>query len=341
MLKILTDLPGVSGCEDQVRDWIMKKVAPYCDAMETDKLGNLLVFKKGKHNSKKMMLCAHMDEVGLIIKSITDKGFLKFAPIGGVDSRVLLGKNVFIGNQKVAGVIGNKAVHMTTKEERKKAVLQKEMYIDIGADTKEAAEKLVKKGDVAVFESEYIEFGNQRVKAKALDDRAGCYELIRLLQETAFYYDTWCCFTVQEEIGLRGATIAAKKIMPDIALILESTICADTFGTPKHLWVSTMGAGGVLSVMEKTSRSDWTFVQQIIRLAEEKKIPCQLKRTGNGGNEAGAVQVNGTGVKTAVISVPCRYIHSPVSVLDKTDLENTYQLAKAVVENIGGIQWNY
>lgn len=341
MLKALTSLCGVSGCEDEVRSYIEKEISVYCDEIFTDKLGNLIAFKKGRSSEKKFMITAHMDEVGFIVKSITDEGYIKFEAVGGVDGRILPGRRVLVGEKKVCGVIGIKAVHMTTAEERKSAPKIKDMYIDIGANSREEAEQSVRCGDYIAFASDYIEFGDGKVKAKALDDRAGCASLIRLIREADFFYDAYCCFTVQEEVGCRGAQVAANRILPDIALILEGTICADAHDTPEHLHVSTMGGGGVLSVMERSSKSDKNFVRFIHSTAAENNIPCQYKRTGSGGNEGGVIQVSGKGVVTAVISVPCRYIHSPVSVMDKTDFENSYRLAKAVAENLGGKTWNF
>ncbi len=341
MLKRLTGLCGVSGNEDEVREFIESEIKPYCDEIFTDKIGNLIAFKKGKSDKKKMMLSAHMDEVGFIIKSITEDGFLKFEAVGGVDSRILLGRRVLVGDDKVNGVIGIKAVHMTTADERARAVPIKDMYIDIGADSRDDAEKSADIGDYIAFAGEYIEFGEGKIKAKALDDRAGCAILAELIKTADFYYDTYCCFTVQEEVGCRGAQVAANIIKPDIALILEGTICADAHETPSHLHVSTMGGGGVLSVMERSSKSDKNFIKFISETAKTSGIPFQYKRTGNGGNEGGVIQTAGKGVITAVISLPCRYIHSPVSVADKKDFENTLKLAKAVTENMGGFIWSF
>lgn len=335
MIKKLTELFGVSGCEDEVRDFIKSEIAPLCEEIKTDSIGNLYALKKGKSSEKTFMLCAHMDEVGFIVKDITDDGYIKFASVGGIDSRILLGKRVMVGEKKLSGVIGIKAVHLTTKKEREKVVEEKDMYIDIGVDTLEDAQKYVSKGDYIMFDSEYTQFGDGKIKAKAIDDRAGCAVIIDLIKNADFYYDTWCVFTVQEEVGTRGAQIAARKIKPDIALILESTICGDVHGVDKNAHVSTMGGGAVLSVMERTSRSDPEFIKFIEQTAKENNLPVQFKRTGNGGNDAGAVQIAGSGVRTAVMSLPCRYIHSPVSMMDKNDFETVKKLAKAVSENIG------
>lgn len=337
MLKELTTLNGASGKEGAVREYIQKKITPFADEISVDKMGNLIALKKGKSSEKRFMICAHMDEVGFIVKGITDDGFLKFDEVGGIDARLLVGKRVYVGENNIPGVLGIKAVHMTTAEERKTPVKMKDMYIDIGCDSKEEAEKITALGDYIYFDSEYTEFGSGKIKAKALDDRAGCANLIRIAEKLEPEYDTYFVFTVQEEVGLRGAKVAAKSIMPDAALILEGTICADTCDAPESAHVSTMGKGPVLSIMERTSISDVEFVKMIETAAKKEEIPYQFKRTGAGGNDAGVVQITGGGVKTAVISVPCRYIHSAVSVIDKTDFENTYKLALAVCKNIGGI----
>ena len=187
MLEKLTSLCGVSGCEDEVRNFIYGEISDYCDEIYTDKIGNLIAFKKGRSDKKKMMLTAHMDEVGFIVKNITDEGFIKFEAVGGVDSRILLGRRVLVGDKKINGVIGIKAVHMTTAEERSHAVPIKDMYIDIGTDSREETENLLSPGDYISFSSEYTEFGDNMIKAKALDDRVGCAILVELIKTADFY----------------------------------------------------------------------------------------------------------------------------------------------------------
>lgn len=204
-LKTLCALSGVSSFEDEVRDYIRQRVTPYATDLRVDAMGNLIVLKKGaRATGNKLMLCAHMDEVGLIIKSITEDGYLKFGCVGGIDRRVLLGKQVALGEQKVTGVIGLKAIHMTTAEERKKVPKLEEYYIDIGVKSREEAEKLVGIGDCGVFVSDVVEFGDGMLKAKAIDDRVGCAVLVKLLEED-LPMDCTFVFTVQEEVGTRGA----------------------------------------------------------------------------------------------------------------------------------------
>ncbi len=337
MLKVLTSLPGVSSWEDDVLNFIENEVRPYADVIKRDKMGNLLVFKKGRKHDKTLMFAAHTDEVGFLVSSVTDDGYIKFSSIG-IDSRILLGLRVLIGKDKIPGVIGIKAVHLTTAEERKKAVEEKDMYIDIGASSKEEADELVKKGDFISFDSDFTEFGDAKIKAKALDDRAGCAALINLIKEADFEYDSWCAFTVQEEVGLRGGRIAAKTILPDIFVALESTTCSDIPDMEKGKNVTKMGKGVALSYMDGGFMADRNLVSRLVKLAEKKNIPCQLKSFASGGNEVRAAQTAGRGVISAALSVPCRYLHSPISVIDKSDYESMYALAKEMCENLSQLE---
>ncbi len=334
MLKKLCNAFGPSGCEDEVRERILQEITPYCDDIKVDKIGNIIAFKKGKSSEKKFMADAHMDEVGFIIKGYGKDGTLKFDEVGGLDERVIIGKKVLIGDDRTCGVIGVKALHLSTKKERENIPPIKKLFIDIGANSKEEAEKKVKVGDYAVFDSPYIQFGDGCIKAKALDNRAGVSILINLLKTADFAYDFYATFTVQEEIGLRGAKIAANTIKPDFALIIESTICADLEGVPKHLQVTQSGKGTVFSVMERTSLANASFLEFAKKIADEEGLPYQIKGTGNGGNNAGAIGVAGMGVKTLAMAVPCRYLHSPGCVINYGDYENTEKLARIICERI-------
>ncbi|MDP4119196.1 MAG: M42 family metallopeptidase [Bacillota bacterium] len=336
MLKRLTNAFGPSGCEDEVREIVLKEIRPFCDSITIDKMGNVIAFKKGRDSSKKFMADAHMDEVGLIVKTVTEDGYLKFDEVGGIDSRLLLGKRVFVGEKRTPGVIGIKAVHLTTKEERTTVLKIKDMYIDIGCTSRDEALEFAAKGDFIVFDSDYVEFGEDMIKAKALDDRAGVAILIELLK-AAPAYDFYAVFSVQEEIGLLGAKVAANAIRPDYALIVESTICADICDVEEHLQVTKIGSGPVLSVMERTSSATVEMRGFIEKIAESEGIPYQYKRSGSGGNNAGSVQIAGGGVQTATLSVPCRYLHSPGCVISRGDFEKAKKLAVAICERMDEI----
>ena len=332
LVKELCNLPAPSGFEDAVRDYIRERVS--ADEIYTDSMGNLICHKKG--NGKKVMVCAHMDEVGFIITEITDKGFLKFSALGGVETAVICSKKVLIGENKVPGIISAKAIHLQRRSEELIPLKYRDLCIDIGAKDKDRAKELVSLGYFAVFDGEYTEFSENLVKSKALDDRAGCAVLLELMKED-YDNDMYFVFTVQEEVGVRGATIATSRIKPDIALVLEGTTCSDVHGSKPHNQVTNLGGGAVMTAMDGAAISDKKYYEYIKKTAEEHNIPLQIKRTTRGGTDAGAIQRSGIGVKTAVLAVPCRYLHSPVSVAHKDDIESVYRLAKAVLK--GGLDF--
>lgn len=336
MLRELTQINGVSGDEKRVRDYIINKISHLCDEITVDPMGSIIAFKKGTGNTRhKIMVCAHMDEVGFIISDITKDGFVKFKAVGGFDDRILLTQRVTIEAEsgQVNGVMGIKAVHLQKSEERKKVVELEDMYIDIGAKDDEDALKYVQKGDYIAFDSSYRLMGNGCVKAKALDDRAGCYNLIRLM-ENDFESDLYFCFTTQEEVGLRGAAVVANRVGADMAFILESTTAGDTPFTEEHLYCTKLGHGPVISIMDRGSYSDKKLNRFVADVAEKNNIQIQYKQTINGGNDAGAIQTSLSGVKTCVLSVPCRYIHSPVSMAKLSDIDCVYDLIKCTLTDI-------
>ena len=328
MLKKLTDAFGVSGCEKEIRDVIKEEVKDLGE-VTIDKLGNLILHKKG--NGKKVMLAAHMDEVGFIVTGIKEDGRIKFAPVGGIDPRILVSKRVVFGRTNTKGIIGYKPIHLQNEGERNNPVNAKELFIDIGATSKEEALKTIKLGDYANFESEYIEMGNY-IKAKALDDRVGCAILIDILKEE-YDFDLYCVWTVQEEVGLRGATVAAYSIEPEIGLIIEGTTCADFVKDEKD-YVTETGKGPAISVMDSSSIANEKLLNRIVKVAEESNIPLQIRRGNVGGNDAGIIHKTKKGAITASISVPTKYIHSPISMIHKEDYQNTLKLVKSVLRNL-------
>lgn len=330
-VKTLCALSGVSSFEDPVREYLMEQAKPYAESMRVDSMGNLIVFKKGeKATGNKLMLCAHMDEVGLIVTHITDDGYLKFAPIGGIDRRVLIGKRVFIGWDRVPGIIGLKAVHMTTAEERKKVPKLEEYYLDIGACSREEAEKLVTQGDFAVFDDECLEFGNGYFKAKAIDDRVGCAVLLKLLQQD-LPMDCTFVFTVQEEVGTRGAFGAAFSVTPEIALVLETTTAADLPDVKGQKRVCAPGQGPVISLMDGGTIYDKELFRLMCAEADAAGIPWQIKHLIAGGNDARTIQRTKAGVRVAGLSAAVRYLHAPTSVGSIRDFEQMLTLTAAFV----------
>ncbi len=333
-LKELTEINSVCGNEHAVRNKLKEMVSPYATEVTVDSMGNLIAFKKGlKPGGKKVVISAHMDEVGFIVTDINDDGYIKFSSVGSVDPRIMLAQRVVIGDDKVPGVMGVKAVHLQTADERQKVIQYKNMYIDIGASSKDDASSKVHRGDYIAFDSSYREFGDGMVKAKALDDRVGCAIMAELIKYD-YENDIYFAFTTQEEIGVRGATIVAKRVKPEIAIMLESTTCADTAGSEPHEYVTEIGKGSAISLMDRSGHSDRELNSFITNLAEEKQIEYQYKKSGMGGNETRAYQTSALPCRTAAISLPTRYLHSPVSSAKLSDIEKMYDLLKAICENI-------
>lgn len=334
LLKQLCALPGVSSFEDAVRDYIRQQAAPYVNEVKVDAMGNLILFKKGaKATGKRLMLCAHMDEVGLMVRSITEDGYLKFVCVGGIDCRVLLGKQVRIGAKQVPGVIGLKAIHMTTAEERKKVPKLEDYYIDIGANSQEEAQALVEVGEPCVFVSDCVEFGDGFLKAKALDDRVGCAVLLELLRRE-LPMDVTFVFTVQEEVGARGAFGAGFAVTPEIALVVEGTTAADAPSQDPQAQICWPGKGPVLSWMDRGTIYDRYLFEVLRDQAKAHNIPWQMKHYIAGSTDAKAIQRTKSGVRVAGLSVPVRYLHAPGSVTKLRDVEQTMELAWLFVQAI-------
>lgn len=333
LLKKLTEASGVSGNEKEVRDLIYEEILPYVDTIKIDRLGNLIAEKKGRKDYPRIMLAAHMDEVGFIVQSIDENGFIKFLPVGGIDNRILISKVVEIGRDKIKGVIGAKPIHLQEANERNTVLQYKQLYIDIGAKSKEEAEKLISKGDYISFISEYIEFGDSLVKAKALDDRTGCAILVELLKKN-FNSTILAVFSVQEEIGLRGASVAAYTLDPDIAIVLEGTTCYDVTDVDEPLYGTRLGLGPSISIMDMASYFDKKISKKLLHIAEENKIQIQFRQAIVGANDAGKIHLTKEGIPTAGLSIPCRYIHSPVSVMNINDFYNCIHLLNLFLEQV-------
>ena len=325
VLRELCALRGVTGDEGRVREFIRQHALKHATQVRVDRMGNLLAYKKGTQGAKHVMLCAHMDEVGFMITGINDDGLLSYECVGGIDPRVVVSKPVLIGDKEVPGVIGAKAIHLQTRQELKKVLKHCELYIDIGATSREEAEKLVSPGDYVTFLSRWQEFGQGLVKARALDDRVGCMAMMSVL-ENDYPCDVTCAFTVQEEIGLRGGACAGYNVEADEAIVLEGTSANDLGDTPEHLRVCRVGGGVAISFMDRTSFSNRPLWQALRDVAAQEGIAWQLKQFVSGGNDAGAVHLARAGMPTAVLSVPCRNIHSGGSVAAFCDMEAQFAL---------------
>ena len=324
LLKKLTDACGLPGFEDEVREIIKEEVKDYVDSVKVDRMGNLIVTKNSNASGPHIALSAHMDEVGLCVRHINADGSLRFAS-WGVDQRLLPSMHVLVGSKKIPGVIGTKPIHLQTEADRSSVIDISNMAIDIGCDKKDEAEKLVNVGDFVAFSSEFVEFGDSSIKAKALDDRVGCAAIIEVLKMNLPCKLT-AIFCTQEEVGLRGSAVAAKSLKADLVINLEGTIGADMEGIPEHEHVTTQGAGPSLSLMDRTSIYGRKIVDSIVKTAEKNNIPFQYRRTGMGGTDAANYHKSNGGTPVIGLAVPCRYIHSPVSVMNKNDYENLIKL---------------
>lgn len=333
-LKTLCYLSGASGYEDEVRDYILERVLPYSDGIITDSMGNLIITKKGKINcGRNILICAHMDEVGIIINGIDNDGYLRFDFLGGIDRRVIIGKRVYIGKDRVHGVIGIKAYHHVSKEEEKSVPSLSEMYIDIGVASRDEAKELVSLGDAGVFEDSVLEFGEGFLKAKAIDDRVGCAAMIKLL-ESELPCDCTFAFTVQEEVGTRGAKIAAARVKPDIAIVLEGTTAADLPEVPEGKRICRLGDGIVIPFMDRGAIYSRKLFKTVTELADRNEIKWQTKTMIAGGTDAQAVQRSGAGVETIALSAPIRNIHSPASIAKISDFEIMPRLVTLLLETL-------
>lgn len=322
MLKKLSQSFGVSGFEEDVIALILNEIKPYCDKVQKDFMGNIYAYKKGKNPERTIALFAHTDEVGLMVSSITEKGFLKFRSVGGIDNGVLPGKTVLIGRgeNKINGVIGSRAVHLIDAKDRKEKIPFDKMYIDIGAKSKLEAEKYVKKGDPVYFEAQYRETENC-IFGKAFDDRLGCAILLELLKEE-FNDDVYFVFTTQEEVGTRGALIASRYVDADIYLVIENTTCLDMPGVQKEKRSTNLGRGPALTIVDSGTMADVSLRNELFNSG----IKVQYKNLAAGGNDGFAISKNGK--KVAAVSVPCRYLHTPVGVISKEDYESTVKLVR-------------
>jgi endoglucanase len=337
MLKELSELIGVSGEEDAVREYIKERIKNDVTEMNEDAYGNLLV-RKGKEAKTKIMLAAHMDEVGFMIIGIEKSGLLKFRTIG-IRPESLLAKRVIIGKDKISGVIGAKPIHLMSKEETKKIPEIKNLFIDIGATKAEAAKKLVEIGTCGTFATKFSENGDL-IYGKAFDNRIGCYILIQLIKNTDL--SLWYAFTTQEEAGLRGARIAAYRVSPSVAIAVDTTASGEwpeEKDLPKY---PQIGKGPAITVADRSLICDKKLTSLIFETAKENSIPHQFKRPMVGGTDAGVIHITKEGVHCSVVAVPARYIHSPLSIAAKGDIEACINLLKKTTEKILQMEekWN-
>jgi putative aminopeptidase FrvX len=337
-LEKLCNACGVTGREEQVRNLMVQLMTPYADQIQLDRLENVIAVKKGKANSPKIMLAAHMDEVGLMVKTITKEGFLQFTKMGGIDDRILPAQKVMVYTKKgnLPGIVGSKPPHIQKEEERKKIINYDDLFIDVGAESREDAASLgVSIGDVAAFDIQYVNLGRDAVIGKAFDNRAGCVvmvETLKLLEKT----DCTVCAvgTVQEEVGLRGAAAAAFGVDPDLALALDVTIAGDVPGVREFDTSVKMGNGPALTISDSGLITHPKVLRWLIETAETENIPFQLESGLLGSTDAARISLTRQGIPCGTVSIPTRYIHSPVGMLSLKDIENSAKLTASAIRTI-------
>lgn len=334
LLQGLSEAVGVSGHEQAVRQFIYEAVKPCVDEIQVDSLGNLITVKRGRGQDRlKVMVAAHMDEVGLMITGHKGNGGLNFRPVGGLLPQMLAGKRVQVGPDRVAGIIGIKPIHLEKRVAARQVVGMDDLFIDVGASSKEEAQDIAKIGQVAAFSTPFSNLG-PTLLGKAFDDRAGCAALIELVRGEPFSFDLYAVFTVQEEVGLRGARVAAFAIEPDAAVVLDCTPADDM---PKKQDVSpntVLGKGPAIYILGGRTFSDRRLVELMMRAGDQDGIPYQVRQPGRGGTDAGSIQLARDGVAVVSVSVPGRYIHSPAAIIHREDFDNTSRLVRAALSRL-------
>lgn len=331
MLETLCNLCGGSGREEDVRAYILSQIEPYCTC-RVDALGNIIAEKQGRcRANKKILFSAHMDEVAFIITSVTEDGYLRFEPVGGVEPEAVVCRVLQIG--KIQGVVGTKPVHLLTKEERETPLRFEDLLIDIGASDRKEALQYVQPGDYAYFLPNFSASKNGKLVSKALDDRAGCMLLIEMIQSD-LKYDCTFSFCVQEEVGLRGAGCVARQVNPDVAVVVETTTAGDLCGVSGAERVCAVDEGAVVSFMDGRTIYDHELYSSIMQAAKEAGVAVQTKTKIAGGNDAGALQSGASGAKVAAVSLPGRYIHGCASVVSEKDLCAARKLLGLILENV-------
>lgn len=343
LFKKISETPGAPGFEHRIRQLIVAAVKPLVDRVTVDNLGNVLAFKKGnKLASKKVMVAAHMDELGLIVKHIDKSGFIRFHTLGGFDAKTLIAQRVTVhGQQDLVGVIGAKPIHFMNEEERKKPIDVKELHIDLGRSQQDVAQ-YVTVGDPITRERDLVELGDC-VSGKSLDNRTGVFVLIEALRTLpAVPYDVYAVFTVQEEVGIRGAQVAAHHINPDFSIALDTTTSLDVPAIPPHEKVTTLGQGAGIKVMDARTICDYRMVQYLRGVATQKSIAWQYDLKNVGSTDTGALQRMGPdGSIAGALTIPIRYAHQVVEVVHQNDVVSCTQLLQAALTNIDTYDWQH
>lgn len=340
LLKELTETSGVSGYETPIRSLVRKYLEKYGELTQ-DKIGSVICRKQGTSDKPRIMLAGHMDEIGFMVKQITPEGFIKFLPLGGWFDQVLLGQRVIIQSQKddVVGVIGAKPPHLLPADEREKVVKRKDMYIDIGASTKEEVEAAgIQLGDPIVPRADFVELaGGLTYLSKAFDDRVGTALVISTMQELqqkSHPNTVYGVATVMEEVGIRGAMTSVRAVDPDVAIILESDIAGDVPGIKPDESAIKLGQGPTIVLFDSRMIPNIRFRDLVLETAKQIGVPVQLSAIEGGATDGGVIHLHGIGVPTLVIGVAARHIHSHSSIIHRHDYDNTVKLLSALIDRL-------
>jgi len=338
LLERLCNAVAVSGGEGEVRQIITQQVKPYADEIKVDAVGNLLVIRNGKQQGKnprpRVMLAAHMDEVGFMIVNEDGDGIYRFSTVGGIDTRQLAGHAVLVGKDHIPAVIGACPIHLVDESDLKRAFSVNDLRIDVSPSNDKGSK--VKAGDWATFATPFSRIGPS-LCAKALDDRLGIASLIELVKQAPPTIDLLAAFTVQEEVGLRGAGVAAYRLDPDLAIVWDCTPAYDLpdwHGEENTHYNTRLGAGPAIYIADNATLSDPRLVRLFTETAEDYGIPYQIRQPGGGGTDAGAIHRRRAGIPSISISVPARYLHTAASIVRFSDWQNTFALVYAVLSRI-------
>ena len=332
-LKTLTEINAPAGHEQPIRRALLEELKAKGHNPYIDKMGNVIVVKEGNGPAprKRVMVSAHMDEVGLIVTGHTDGGFLKVNQAGGIDPRVLISKRVLVGEDNIPGVIGAVAIHLQSAADRARVMGYRDIAVDIGAIDKKEAERKAPIGTYISFDTPYVEYGEGFACGKAFDDRVGCWTILRLLEED-LPCDLVAAFVSEEEVGCRGASGAAFAQEPDIGIVLEGTTCNDLGDIPEVSQVCKAGQGVAVSFMDGSSIANRDLFKKALEVGAKEGIAHQVKASVSGGNDGGVIQRAREGIPVVVLSVPCRYIHSPSTVVNLSDVESQFELCRALLK---------
>lgn len=342
LLATITETAGAPGFENRIRSFIKDEVTPLVDEVRIDAMGNLIALKKGKDSSKRAMVAAHLDEIGFIVTHIDDKGFVRFHTLGGFDPKTLTAQRVIVhGKKDLIGVMGSKPIHVMSPEERSKALKTTDFFIDLGMP-KEEVEKYVEVGNPITRQRELIEMGNC-VNAKSLDNRVSVFillEALRELKDQEVPYDVYGVFTVQEEIGIRGAMVAGHHIEPDFGFGLDTTIAFDVPGAQAHEQITQMGKGTAIKIMDGSTVCDTRMVRYMKETADKHKIKWQAEiLTAGGTDTAGMQRMAKHGTIAGAISIPTRHIHQVIEMSHKEDIRLSIELLKACLSDLDQFDW--